>query len=159
MQWSKLKSRLMALVDPGVGKRIDFHLMTYRKLSELASEFIVTVDGHKVFGASATHYNRETYVTTRWTGLVASGDGHEPRIVEQSLIGRNVLNPADITSSIRTYLDLDPKIALCSSDPVLKALAVIDRRTGRRTLNALEMADDEHALVRALYLLRMESMA
>ena len=157
MQWSKLKSRLMNLVDPGIRKRIDFHLTTYPKLSELASEFWVTVDGKRIFGASATRYNIEMYVTTRWTGMLAHGDGPDPRTVDEALIERNVLNPPDVTSSIRTYLDLDPKLALHSGDPVLKSLAMIDRRIGRRTLKAIELADDEHALVKALYLLRMES--
>jgi len=158
MQWSKLKSRVMTFVDPGVRARLDFHLTTYRKLSELASEFVVTVVGHKIFATSATRYNIETYITTRWTGMLSHGDGPDPRTVDETLIKRNVLNPPDITSSIRTYLDLDPKLALHSSDPILKALAMIDKRIGKRTLKAIELGDDEHSLVKTFYSLRMESL-
>jgi hypothetical protein len=70
---------------------------------------------------------------------------------------RGVHDAGDVISSLRTYLDLDPQIALSSTDPVLKAMAVIDRRVGKRTLESLPVADEEHSLVRTLYLLRMKT--
>jgi hypothetical protein len=35
---------------------------------------------------------------------------------------------------------------------------MIDKRIGKRTLKAIEIADDEHSLVRTLYSLRMECL-
>ncbi len=144
MQWSKLRSRLLELTAPCLRKRIDFHLINYRKLSELANEFIVSIDGKKVFSASYSSYNIAGYVETRKTGRVAYGDGSH--------------NPFDITSSIRTYLDLDPRVALHSSDPILRSLAMIDKRIGKRTLKAIKLPSDEHSLVKALYMLRMDCL-
>jgi hypothetical protein len=155
MQWSKLRSHLRGFVAPEVRKRVDFHLINYRKLSELANEFIVTIDGQKVFAASTTRHNIATYVKERTTRLVSHGDGPEPNEFEKSLMRREIHAPQDITSSIRTYFDLEPRIALSSSDPILKALAMIDKRIGKRTLKAIELADDEHSLVKSLYALRM----
>ncbi len=66
-------------------------------------------------------------------------------------------DPSGITSSIRTYFDLDPQIALTSADPILKALAMIDRRIGRRTLKSIKLNENEHSLVKTFYALRMES--
>jgi len=156
MQWSKLRSRMREFLAPDVRKRVDFHLTTYRKLSELASEFWVTIDGERIFSASTTRNDIATYVLTRTTGLLNYGDGPEPRMVEVALSRREVHAPVDVTSSIRTYFDLDPRIALAWSDPILKALAMLDRRIGRRTLRAAKLADDERSLVRTLYALRME---
>jgi len=158
MQWSKLRSHLNEIVAPSVRKRVDFHLINYRKFSERANEFIVTIDGEKVFAASTSRHNIASYIKTRTTGLVAHGDGPEPNEVEKSLMQREVHAPQDITSSIRTYFDLDPRVALTSSDPILKALAMIDKRVGKRTLKTIELADDEHSLVRTLYSLRMECL-
>ena len=155
MQWSKLRSHLHEFVAPSVQKRIDFHLIRYRKLGDATNEFIVTIDWERVFSASYSRHNIATYIKTRTTGLLACGDGPEPYEVEKSLTKREIHAPQDITSSIRTYFDLDPRIALGSSDPILKALAMIDKRIGKRTLKAIELADGEHSLVKSLYALRM----
>jgi hypothetical protein len=158
MQWSKLRSHLHEFVAPSLRKRLDFHLINYRKLSDLANEFIVTIDGEKVFAASTTRHNIATYIKERTTRLSSYGDGPEPNEFEKSLMRREVHAPQDITSSIRTYFDLDPRIALTSTDPILKALAMIDKRIGKRTLNAIKLAEDEHSLVKILYTLRMECL-
>jgi hypothetical protein len=141
-----------------VRKRLDFHLINYRKLSELANEFIVTIDGERVFAASTTRHNIATYVKERTTRLASHGDGPEPNEFEKNLMRREIHAPKDITSSLRTYFDLDPRIALSSSDPILKAFAMIDKRIGKRTLKAIKLADDERSLVKTLYILRMECL-
>jgi hypothetical protein len=158
VQWSRLRSQLRELVAPSVRRRIDFHLTHYRKLGDMTHEFLITVDKKKVFSTSYSKVNIETYVVTRTTGLVAYGDGREPWEVEKLLTQREVHPPADITSSIRTYLDLPPQVSLHSSDPVLRALAMIDRRLGERTLKQIKVNEEEHSLVKALYKLRMESL-
>jgi hypothetical protein len=158
MQWSRLRSKLREFVAPSVRKRIDFHLATYRKLSELANEFWVTVDGERVFSASVTRRNIESYILTRTTGLYGDFDGPEMRIVDDSLIVREIHDPFDVTSSIRTYLEIDPRLSLASTDPIMKALAMVDRRVGKRTLKNIELEDDEHTLVKTLYALRMDSL-
>jgi hypothetical protein len=158
MQWSKLRSHMLTFVAPGLRKRIDFHLIVYRKLSECANEFFITVDGQKTFSASTSRHNIATYVVTRTTGLIGYGDSSDARRVDDILSKSEVHAPTDITSSIRTYFDLDPHVALASSDPVLKALAIIDRRIGRRTLKSMELTDTEHSLVKTFYILRMEGL-
>lgn len=157
MQWSKLKSRLFEFVTPELQKRVDFHLIKYRKLGDSTNEFLVYVDGMKVFSASYSRHNIATHVVTRRTGLHAYGSGKEPHAIEEFLNKREIHAPADITSSIRTYFDLDPQISLRSKDPILKALAMIDRRIGGRTLEELEISEDEHSLIKTLYRLRMKT--
>src|SRR5580698_9227587 len=136
MQWSRLRSHLHEFVAPSVRKRFDFHLINYRELSELANEFIVTIDGERVFAASTTRHNIATYVKERTTRPASHGDGPEPNEFEKNLMRREIHAPKDITSSLRTYFDLDSRIALSSSDPILKAFAMIDKRIGKRTLKA-----------------------
>jgi len=158
MQWSKLRSHLLDFVAPSVRKRIDFHLTHWRKLGDSTHEFWVTIDGKRVFDASYSNRNIEEFVLTRTTGLIGYGDGPGPKKVDDILIGREIHAPSDITSSIRTYFDLDPLLALTSSDPILKALAMIDRRIGRRTLKSIKLRENEHSLVKIFYALRMESL-
>jgi hypothetical protein len=159
MQWSKMRSQLRSFTAPELHKRIDFHLINYRKLSELANEFIVTIDGRKVFAASTSRHNIATHVLTRTTGMLAYGDGPEPKTVDDLLAESEIHAPTNITSSVRTYFDLHPHVALTSSDPILRALAIIDRRIGRRTLAEMKVPDEEHSLVKSLYAVRMASLA
>ena len=70
---------------------------------------------------------------------------------------REIHDACDVVSSFRAYLDLDPHAALTSADPILRGLAILDRRLGRRTLKAIEMSDDEPSLIRTLYSLRMDN--
>ena len=55
------------------------------------------------------------------------------------------------------YLDLPIREALRSSDPLVRAFAIVDRRVGRRILEKLEISDSEHTLVKAFYALRVAS--
>jgi hypothetical protein len=53
---------------------------------------------------------------------------------------REIHNPWDIKESLIRYLDPNPHRALRSRDPVHKALAIIDRRVGYRSLTELKIA-------------------
>lgn len=65
-----------------------------------------------------------------------------------------IYSPHDVWASLESYLDLQPQVALQLTDPILKAMAMVDRRIGVRTLKQLNLGDDEHSLVRLLYFLR-----
>jgi hypothetical protein len=156
MQWSKLRSHLLELIAPGIRERVDFHLTYYRGFGSSGTEFWITIDQQKVLSGGYGRANIAGHVTSRRTGFRQYGDGPEQKKLDDILQRREIHDPRDITSSIRTYFDLDPQIALTSSDPILKALAIIDKRIGKRTLKSIKLADDEHSLVKAFYALRLE---
>jgi len=157
MQWSKLKSRLIDFVAPELRKRVDFHLIKYRKLGDSTNEFLVVIDGVTAFSSSYSQHNIASHIVTRKTGMLAYGDGSSPHVIEKFLNEREIHAPQNITSSIRTYLDLDPHVSLNSSDPILRAFALLDKRIGKRTLTALKISENEHSLIRMFYGLRLES--
>lgn len=158
MQWSKLRIRMLDFVAPAVRKRVDFHLTYYRGFGSTGQEFWITVDQQKVFSASYGKANIAGYVISRRTGLREYGDGPEQKRLDDILTRRAIHHPTDVTSSIRTYFDLDPQVALTSTDRILKSLAMIDRRVGKRTLDTICLSNDEHPLVKAFYKLRIESL-
>jgi hypothetical protein len=67
--------------------------------------------------------------------------------------------PQQLGDAMRTYLALPVDEALTSVNPFIRALAIIDRRVGRRRLEALEIREEDHSLVREFYRLRMEALA
>jgi hypothetical protein len=68
-----------------------------------------------------------------------------------------IFHPKDFGDAMRAYLDMPVSGALKSSDPFIKASALVGRRVGRRTLATLELSESGYALVRAFYELRLAS--
>lgn len=146
MQWSKLKSRVKNFIRPELRGRIDFHLTSYRRSHDDADKVWFTVDGRRVF--CCKHYpHHRARVYAYYCGLSLEGAKSALREVE-------IFHPTDFGDAMRAYLDMPVREALKSSDPFVKAFAVVDRRLGGRTLERLELSDAEHVLVREFYALR-----
>ncbi len=60
-------------------------------------------------------------------------------------------------ADLKAYLRISIDDALKTDTPLVRALAVIDRRLGKRRLRSLDVGSDEHPLVRELYRLRCEA--
>ena len=60
-------------------------------------------------------------------------------------------------ADLKRYLRLSIEDALTSDRPLVRALAVIDRRVGKRRLRSLEIGPEEHPLIREFYQLRCEA--
>jgi hypothetical protein len=68
--------------------------------------------------------------------------------------GRNESRPQDFGDSLRTYLDLPVEDALKHSDALIRALAMVDRRVGKRRIEELKDRTDSDPLVDTFYKLR-----
>ena len=146
MQWSKLKARVKALIQPGLRDRIDFHLTSYRRSHDGADKVWITVDGRRVF--SCNHYAREHAEAEAYIAGLRGGQ------IKQALRDIEVHGPRDFGDAARAYLETTVREALQSTDPLVRAFALVDRRVGKRTIQAREIADTEHTLVKTFYRLR-----
>ena len=159
MQWSKIRTRLKALVCDTLRDRVDFHQTVYRthhndvggvcKCRD-ARELWITIDGLQIFRASYCKYAHQLFLM--WCAGFSSSERDQ---ATKDLPLQEIHSPEDVGTLFKNYLDLDPRISLRSGDPILRALAIIDRRIGLRTLKQLKVKDDEHSLVRMFYALRL----
>jgi len=149
MQWSKLKARVKEFICPELKDRIDFHLTSYRESHDGADKVWITIDGKRIFNCK--HYPYE------WARTEAKHAGLRGEQIESFLAEKEIHNPGNFGDAMRVYLDSTIHEALESSDPFVKAFAIIDRRVGKRTLDKLELSDSEHSLVKAFYELRRAS--
>jgi hypothetical protein len=159
MQWSKIRARLRACVCPELRKRVDFHLTNYREYGSNGHEVWITLDGEKIFSASYCDYMISENVLQRDKGLRTSAEGIEGKVAHDVLTRAETHDASITVYTFREYLDSDPQDALVSTDPVLKSLAIIDRRIGHRTLAKLKVGRGEHSLVRKLYASRLSAPA
>ena len=147
MQWSKLKARVKEFICPELKDRIDFHLTSYRKSHDGADKIWITLDGEKVF--TCNHYAYEFGERE----LVGS-EGKNLEGAKDFLNENEIHKPKEFGDSMRNYLDMPIEEALQSANPFIKAFALIDRRTGNRTIEKLQISDSEHTLVKVFYNLR-----
>jgi hypothetical protein len=134
---------------------VDFHLTNYREYGSNGHEVWITVDGERVFSASYCDYMINENVLAREKGLRTFAEGKEGKVAHEVLTRSEVHDASITVYTFREYLDSEPQDALSSADPILKALAIIDRRIGQRTLARLRIGRSEHSLVRRFYTLRL----
>ncbi len=131
-------------------QRVDFHVTHYR-VGYSSKSGLVTVDGKKVLGLSYFRFCRDG------DGWFAAGQNEETKWSPKQ---RDEIHPPQqLGDAMRAYLDMPIKSALQSQNPFIRSLAIIDRRVGKRTLQRLAIADDEHSLVKKFYRLRMSTYA
>jgi hypothetical protein len=146
MQWSKLKSRIKDRIAPEFRDRVDFHLTSYRKSHDGSDKVWIVIDGVRIF--SCNHYRSERATAEAFYSGLPSEQ------IKSHLNEREIHTPRDFGEAMRLYLDMPIADALSSSNPLVKAFTILDRRVGERTIAALEIPDSEHTLVKAFYKLR-----
>jgi len=140
VQWSKLKSRIRDFICPELRGRIDFHVTSYRHSHDEAEKCWITVDGQRI-------------LTLGWYAYHCKHSDADDQTREQLAIHP----PQHLGDAMRAYLDMSVTQALESENPFIRALAIVDRRVGVRSLHAISVDEQDHPLVNAFYRLRISN--
>jgi hypothetical protein len=147
MQWSKLKARVKERICPELRDRVDFHLTSYRRSHDDVDKVWITIDGEPLLKMKHYTHLRASYE--------AYACGLEGDAISSLLAELEIFHPQAFGSAMRSYLDLPISDALASTNPLIKAFAIIDRRVGKRTLTKLDISEADSTLIRAFYSLRL----
>src|SRR6266542_2558251 len=128
MSWSRLKAKIEERFAPSLRDRVSVHMASYRDAVSEGGRGWLLVDQVEVPLARIQPYG-------------------EPR-------GPGQHDQWSLHDGLTAYLDLKIDQALVGRDPLHRALAMIDRRLGRRKFETLNLSADEHPLVRQLHELR-----
>lgn len=139
------------LICPALQSRIDFHVTSYRGSQDRTEKAWITVDGRRVWTCSGHKHQWHGWPGDAEGRLDSDGSASEPLDKDQA----GIFLPQHLGQSLRDYLDMPIEDVLQSSDPFIRALGIIDRRIGRRTVRALRIDDNEHAFIREFYNLRI----
>jgi hypothetical protein len=149
---------------------VDFHVTgDHKRRSVKVRSGEITVDGKPILLLSHDRFCREG---EGWFAILRETDqsGSLPVTSDTWASGASdewawcpgprdeIHPPQQLGDAMRAYLDMPIYLALRSPNPFVHSLAIIDRRIGRRTLQALEISEADHSLVRAMYRLRMQSL-
>lgn len=160
MKWSRLKALVEARLASSLGRRVTLHQARYRHAQEEVGRIWLAVDGEEI-AQFATHmgWARIQPLAAKlldergaWGTIEAFGQASDE--VEAELRAAGEFSDAVALGDLEAYLSLPIDAALASESPLIRALAMLDSRVGKRRLRALSRAPDGHPLVRATHALR-----
>jgi hypothetical protein len=161
MKWTKLRTQLTALICPMLRDRIALHQARYRYTRSESGRVWLTLDKRQIVSFDTDKYIARSHELEKALGESAThagelvyGPSRGP--VYEQLRASGEYDDYAARGELESYLNMPLEEALTSPSPLIRALAVVDRRLGKRRLRALRM-EDEHPLVRTLYVARCEA--
>ncbi len=155
--WSRLRMKLQSLWATSVVPRLDVHMTLYPHLKEEYGRVWITWDGKDVYGFDdAGYWRRVQSLADELRAVGENVDDAWSRATETAQ-AEGKSGVWGVVAAIEEYIDLQPAAAVASADPVVRGMALLDRRLGKRTWRALDLASDVHPLVRRMYDLRCEA--
>ena len=126
--WSDLRKRQLELLAPALNDRVDYHLASYHKV-------------HNAYGHAAILVDGQAAVTFSWVEMYEQemydyDEAHLPRWQNDA-----TFSDADFINALTAYRHLSIAEALVHEDFIIRVLALLDRRAGKRTLQRL-IAED-----------------
>jgi hypothetical protein len=165
MRWTQLKKRIEDSFADAVRGRVELWSTRYRHAHDGAREVWITIDGVRVSSMACWSYDqyvgtiaRQLRVErncTNWRDEEQS-PGYRQAFQEAEDAARDneILDPCSVHESLFEYLNLSHTKALKSSSPIVRSLAVLDRRFGKRRLMAFDPTNERSSLVIEMYRFR-----
>jgi hypothetical protein len=148
MIWSKLKKTTESLLADSLRGRIKYHLTRYGPgESYIMNRGWITFDKREIISFSTIKRDREEYkLTGKWWS-------DDPEALER-LLKANLFTRQEYVAALEDYVNLKIEDALQSSDLLVRAFAMFDRRLGKRTLRNMVLGEKEHPLIIKFYRIR-----
>jgi len=151
MQWSKLKKNLEDKFADSVKGKICLYTTRYTIGSNFMVRAWITVNGEEIANFSTPdNANKFGWNTPDVDKRFPKEDRTEGNAVEKGEFSR-----FEFFSACNTYLNLSVEDALINPNPIINALAVIDKRFGKRRIENTDLSK-LHPLARKLLEFRMK---
>jgi hypothetical protein len=161
MKWSQLKKRIEGTFADSVRGRVEVFETRYRESHDQEPEFWMALGGQRFISMGCLTYH--VRLAAREYEMRSDPEHQAPlnsydfsitwRRAAQEMEDNGVFRPADVNAALFAYLNLSIDEILHSSDPIIRAFGMLDRRFGKRRVRAFDPSG-EHAFVRQLYEIR-----
>lgn len=157
MAWSKLRAGIEGRFAASLRGRLRVHQARYRNTLEEMGRIWFELDGREIASFETlpalkrrVELSHELLdVNGGWgtAGAYHAADAEALRLIK--LQGEQ--SDYVVKDDLEAFLSLSIEDALSSPNPLLKALAIADRRTGKRRLQRTEVTERAHPLIRAIF--------
>ncbi|MGN7480737.1 SF0329 family protein [Priestia megaterium] len=169
MKWTKVKKNMENLFCDKLKYRLSIHLTKYNVSLGEQARIWITLDKKEIFNASSAEYLLEH--DKLWKEVQRKTSNPFPECLYEcfpEFIGkvsdmdytasileyRGIFNVDHVYEAFIQYPQLSIDRALNSGNIISQALALVDRRIGKRTLEALKYNSNVHPLIMQFYELR-----
>ncbi len=156
--WSSVKKLLEEdRLAPSLRGRVSYFVTRYRKAHDELGRLAIRVDGEELFQAYP-FFGKWDWREERARHPELSGEASWDRMIDLALT-EGCGGPYSFYRAFEKYDTQDLEASLVSDNPLVRALAVLDRRVGKRRLKRLAEQGfaEEPAWVRDLFRLRLEA--
>jgi hypothetical protein len=172
MRWSQLKKRVEERMCDRLRGRVQVWTTVYRGTHDAEGRSWLTLDGEEIASmatleAWAEQHRLAALAIGRdpraawddWGGVRGDRSGYwdEWRAAEEVRKAAGSFAKFDFTAAVWCSLQLSIENALESEDAIIRGMAMIDRRLGKRRFLRLDARQVAHPLVQRLYQLRAEA--
>ena len=159
MKWSKLRKLLKDRLADNLKNRLDYNLTTYTNSTGFIGRAWITWDGKETinFSNQDTWNQHQSYSNeTAETHYISHKKIDDAERTEGNIIEKGEFSKYDFAENAFKFLNINVQDALKSDNIILKALAVVDKKTGKRTLTELSKLEN-HPMIKYLIELRLLS--
>lgn len=158
--WAGLNKRLSGLLCEPLKDRITYFLTRYHEVHNSYGRAAIRLDGkEQVCFSWIEMYRQESDLHRQWE-LTGEWDFHHASL-KKKWDQAGTYCEMDFLSATLEFLNLPIQAALDSGNYIIKIFAILDRRTGTRTLRAIESGGEFLQYpdwVKQFYLLRLYSL-
>lgn len=170
MSWSRLNKKVEANFADSMRGRVSLFMTSYRKTFDGFGRGAILLDGREVLNACSYVRMMESYrmsqelqeingCTDYWDPKQAECYYQAIEATDEILVRAGIFRKGEFHEALADYLNLSIEDALASRHLLTRALAVVDRRLGKRRLRDFPFRVDEHPAVRLLHTARCEAEA
>lgn len=176
MRWTKLKQLAEDLLCEKLQGRIHYHVVVHRKSHDQTATFRVTLDGNEVFRASDIPFARQANERGRelqeerkidpykwdedWKTFWESDELKRLHAAyndaEDEVKAAGQYPAWEAVPLLFDYVQMPVEEAVVHGHPFIRAVAVLDRRVGKRTLEQLDITNEAN-VIKLFYSIRTES--
>lgn len=153
-KWSNLKKRVESFFASSVAGVVELRAVSYNRAHDHDGRGYITVNGVEVWDmCTLKYYPKEVEKVYEQLGNGASDIGSAQTAGIAELDREGTHSQFGFYRLLDQYCSNSIDTSLASEIPLIKCLALLDARTGKRRLKKITV-DDEHEMVRYFYKLR-----
>ncbi len=151
MIWSKTKKSIEGLLAEKLIGHVRFYKTRYGPgESQIQTRAWITLDKKEIFSCSTIGWIKENYSSTGNSGWNANEQ------TEKDLNAKGNFSVQSFVAALDEYLRMPIDQAIQSSNVIIRAIAMFDRRLGKNHLWKLHPSEDDHPLVLSFYAIRCQ---
>jgi hypothetical protein len=157
MQWSRLKSKAEDFLASSLKGRVELRSTRYRKTHDQTGRGYITVDGKEVWNMCTLSFWEAEYPRINAIAQERQISAAAAQVVADAQLEQDgVLPQWRFYRDLERYCNSSIEASLKSESPLIKSLAILDARVGKRRLQYLNMAI-EHPMVQYFFTLRCQA--